>query len=70
MRLFWKIITGVCIVAAAILLVFNQLDAAFVVATLGIVAWFLNFRVQMKRIIAESEIEQTRVEESNEDVDY
>jgi len=27
-------------------------NAAFVVATIGIVAWFLNYRIQMKEITA------------------
>jgi len=49
-RLFWITITGICIVAALVLLARQRLDAAFVVGTLGIVAWFLSYRVQMKRI--------------------
>jgi hypothetical protein len=69
-RLFWITITGICIVAALLLLARQRLDAAFVVGTLGVVAWFLSYRVQMKRIIEANEIQQTRVEDSNEDVDY
>jgi hypothetical protein len=57
-------------VAALVLLARQRLDAAFVVGTLGIVAWFLSYRVQMKRIIEANDIQQTRVEDSNEDVDY
>jgi hypothetical protein len=30
----------------------NSLSAAFVIATLGIVAWFLSYRTQMKAKIA------------------
>lgn len=48
----------------------HKLDAAFVVGTLGVVAWFLSYRVQMKRIIAADDIQQARVEDSNEDADY
>jgi hypothetical protein len=70
MKLFWMTITGICIVAAVVLLARQRLDTAFVVGTLGVVAWFLSYRVQMKRIIAANDIQQTRVEDSNEDVDY
>ena len=71
MRLFWIAVAGICIVAALALLARQQLDAAFVVGTLGIVAWFLSYRVQMKSIIAANEIQRnTRAEDSNEDVDY
>jgi hypothetical protein len=41
-----------------------------VVGTLGVVAWFLSYRVQMRRILAANDIQQTRVEDSNEDADY
>lgn len=70
MKLFWLAIAGICIAAALVLMVRHQLDAAFVVGTLGVVAWFLSYRVQMKRIIAADDIQQTRVEDSNEDADY
>ncbi len=70
MRLFWLAIAGICIAAAVVLLLRHQLDAAFVVATLGVVAWFLSYRVQMRRILAANDIQQTRVEDSNEDADY
>lgn len=56
--------------AALVLLARQRLDAAFVLGTLGIVAWFLSYRVQMKRIIEANDVQQTRVEDSNEDVDY
>ena len=55
--------------AALVLLVQQRLDAAFVVGTIGVVAWFLSYRVRMKRII-EDDIQPTGVEDSNEDVDY
>lgn len=63
-------VAGICIVAALVLLARQRHDAAFVIGTLGVVAWFLSYRVQMKRIIAANDIQQTRAEDSNEDVDY
>jgi hypothetical protein len=63
-------VAGFCIAAAVVLFARQHLDAAFVVATLGVVAWFLSYRVQMKRIIAENDIQQNaRREDSDESVD-
>ena len=66
MKLFWMILTGVCILVAALLLVMGRLDAAFVVAACGIVSWFLNYRVQMKEIISAEIQKETKGEDSNE----
>ena len=61
------ILAGVCILAAAVLLVMGKLDAAFVVAAFGIVSWFFNYRVQMKEVIAAGNIHKGSNEDSNED---
>jgi hypothetical protein len=57
------VVSGVCTVAAAFLLLRWELNAAFVVATVGIVAWFLNYRMQMKAIVDAAELEQSTREE-------
>jgi hypothetical protein len=49
---FWTIVAGVCIVAAGVALWRWHTDAAFIIATLGVLAWFLNYRVQMKEAAA------------------
>ena len=48
------IIAGVCLVAAAIALWRQQLNAAFVIATIGVMAWFLRYRSDLKESIAEN----------------
>lgn len=54
----FTIIAGLFLLAAAVLLWRNNLTAAFVTATLGIVAWFLNFRAQTRtRVAANSPVE-------------
>ena len=63
MKLFWMIIAGACIIAAAFLLLRRSLDAAFVVAALGLVAWFLNYRAQMKGIVKAADAERSKVED-------
>jgi preprotein translocase subunit SecF len=56
------IVAGVCIVIAAFFLLRRDLDTAFVVAALGILAWFLNYRIQMKNIVAAADLEQSKSE--------
>lgn len=55
--------SGLCIVAAAVFLLRGNLDTAFVIAALGLVAWFLNYRIQMNAIINAANREQDNKEE-------
>lgn len=52
------ILAGVCIVVAGFFLLRQNLSTAFVVAVLGLVAWFLNYRAQMKEVIASAELDE------------
>ena len=55
----FTIVAGLCLLAAAVLLWRNNLTAAFVSATLGVVAWFFSFRAQTRaRVAAESPVEE------------
>lgn len=58
MKLFWMILAGACIVTAAFFLLRRDFNTAFVIAALGMVAWFLNYRAQMKAIITAADIEE------------
>jgi hypothetical protein len=60
------IVAGVCIVVAAFFLVRRNFDTAFVIAVVGLLAWFLNYRAQMKDIVAATNLEEGRVENENE----
>jgi hypothetical protein len=53
MRSIWTIASIVCLIAAAIFLLRDNFDAAFVLATLGAIAWFLNYRFQLRGTISE-----------------
>jgi cell division protein FtsW (lipid II flippase) len=46
-RIF-TILSGVLLLVALFLLWRNNLSAAFVIATLGVVAWFLSYRMQLR----------------------
>lgn len=65
------ILAGVCIVVAGFFLLRRDLSTAFVIAALGLVAWLLNYRAQMKEVIATAELEDSRTnqEEGFEDSD-
>jgi hypothetical protein len=57
-RIF-TIVSGLLLLTALIFLLRNNLSAAFVSATLGVVAWFLSYRAQLRaKIAAEAPIEK------------
>ncbi|HEV3468313.1 MAG TPA: hypothetical protein VG148_03260 [Pyrinomonadaceae bacterium] len=45
----WLAAACLCLLAAGLCLLFGYYDAAFVVAALGAVAWFLNVRSKLPR---------------------
>jgi hypothetical protein len=66
------IVAGVCIVVAAVFLLRRDLNTALVIAVVGLLAWFLNYRAQMKAVITAADFEEnsnTHEEESYEDPD-
>ncbi|HKO42223.1 MAG TPA: hypothetical protein VJU84_02965 [Pyrinomonadaceae bacterium] len=68
MKLFWIIVACVCIIVAVFMVVRGRLDAAFVIAAIGVVAWFLNYRAQLSEAIAAADLEEANQrEDSNED---
>ena len=60
------IVAAVAMAAAGFFLLRRDLDKAFVVAALGAVAWFLNYRVQLREIIAKAD-QQDRIREGEEE---
>lgn len=65
----WLVAAGVCLLVAAVVLLLGRMDAAFVVATLGVVAWFWNERNRLrpKGIEAEDRFEDEDEAIENED---
>ena len=66
-KLFWIIVACACIIAAAFMVLRGRLDAAFVIAALGVVAWFLNYRAQMTEVIAAADLEEANQREDSYD---
>ena len=62
----WTIVSGLSLVVAAIFLWRNNLSAAFVTATVGVVAWFLSYRAQLRAKMA-TETESEPIEDEDED---
>ena len=70
MKLLWLFIAGIAILVAAVFLWLRDFDMAFVVAVIGLVAWFLNYRSQVRAVTAAAELEQagkTELEGSDEE---
>lgn len=67
MKIFWMIVAGICIAVAAFYMVRRDFNAAFVVAALGMIFWFLNYRAQMKEVIAAADAANDEGDEANED---
>ena len=66
MKVVWMIAAGICIAVAAFFLVRRDFNTAFVVAALGMIFWFLNYRAQMKEVIAAADAENDKGEELDE----
>jgi hypothetical protein len=62
----WLIIAGVCILGAAALMLQRDFTTAFVVAVVGVVAWFLNYRQQIKSTSALKTEEDSELDEKDE----
>lgn len=65
MKFVWLVIAGVAIALAAIFLLIGDFNSAFVVAAIGLVSWFLNYRAQLQDAIAERELREESNEEEN-----
>ena len=66
------IVAAVAIVVAGLFMLRRDFDTAFVIAALGMVAWFLNYRAQMKEITAAADLKEKNngyEEEAYEDLD-
>jgi hypothetical protein len=46
-------------VAAAVLLLRGDFNAAFVAAAIGLVSWFLNYRTQVRQSLATEDIQDS-----------
>lgn len=66
-RHLWSVVAGLCLIVSAVFLWRSRMDAAFVMATLGVVAWFLNLRNQFQKAHIETNNTPHVESESSED---
>jgi hypothetical protein len=68
MKRFWMIAAGACIAGSAVALWRQHVDAAFVTATIGVMAWFLSYRTRIKELAgnAASPNEKQEAKQSDE----
>lgn len=53
MSRIWSILAAICLIAAFVFFWFHNFDGVFVAAVLGVVAWLLDYRREMrKRVFA------------------
>lgn len=57
MERIWMVASIVCLIVAAAFLLREFREVAFVIATLGVVAWFLSYRVRLRSSIDRTESE-------------
>lgn len=65
-RIF-TILSGLLLLVALVFLWRNNLSTAFVIATLGVVAWFLSYRAQLRAKIVAAEAPIEKDDEIDED---
>ncbi len=63
----WSFVAGACLVAAVALWAAFGVKAAFVAATLGVVAWFWDERTRLRPIAVEAERQRRLALEEEED---
>ncbi len=69
MKTVWLIASAVCIVTAAVFLLRGDFNTAFVVAVIGLVSWFLNYRTQVRESLAAEELRQCNDQEGGDNSD-
>lgn len=65
MKTFWMTVAAASVVAAAVFVFRRDFDTAFVIAAIGAVAWFLNYRVRMKQLVTSED----NLRYTDEDID-
>ena len=65
----WTLVSILCLIAAAVLLLLENYNAAFVAAALGAVAWFMDYRSKIRGTIIEAEETTDDDREASEDDD-
>ena len=63
------IVAGICIVTAAVFMLRGDFNTAFVVAAIGLVSWFLNYRIQVSESLAAEDLPESDDQEGGDNSD-
>jgi hypothetical protein len=63
----WMIASGILMVLAAFFVWRNNLSGAFVTGALGACAWFLSYRVELRKKIGDDKSDSADVSEDEDD---
>ena len=63
MKTFWIVVSALCGAAAVFFVVREDYEKMFIAATVGAVAWFLSYRVSLRRKLDENEANDETDEE-------
>jgi hypothetical protein len=63
------VIAGFCILVAGVFIWRRDFNTAFIIAIAGVIAWFMNYRIQMKGISAIADEERDRSVEKDDEQD-
>lgn len=68
MKKFWLALSATAFAGAALALWRHHLDAAFVIATVGALAWFLNYRSHLQESLAGELIDRELIVEPDRSI--
>jgi hypothetical protein len=69
MERIWVLIAGLLVGTAVVLLWRNNLSAAFVTGTLGVVSWFLSYRMKLRAGMRDDEELQDPIDDMEDSED-
>ncbi|HEX8707585.1 MAG TPA: hypothetical protein VF723_04935 [Pyrinomonadaceae bacterium] len=69
MKHAWTILSVLCLLLAALFLLRADQNAAFVAATLGVLAWFINYRNRLSSTLIKEEEANEGEEDGGSDED-
>lgn len=68
MKRIWVVCSGICLLAAGVAILRHHVDAAFALAAIGTVAWFLDKRAEMQALIPKQDQDNDPEDENHDEI--
>ena len=65
----WLVFSAICLCVAAVTLLIQHIDIAFVAGAAGAVSWFLDLRSEMQKRVLENAPRDSETEDKSEDTE-